>query len=349
MNNIKPVAVVISDVHYSLSTLELADKAFRMAIDEAARLVVPLIDCGDLTNDKAILRGEVVNTIITTMKYAEEKGVTVYNLVGNHSLLNEKGEENALHFLQPYTTLIQHPVSIDGLNFIPYQNSAEKVEAALAEFLKGSLIFMHQGVQGAWMGDYVQDKTSLPKEAFADYRIISGHYHRAQDIKTGRPRNGGVGLFSYVGNPYTLSFGEHNDGPKGFQILHSDGLLTQVPTNLRKHVVVEFDEDALTGVSSITRGPRDLAWGIRSNDLVWAKLHGPASILDKVNKKDLGKSLGVENFRMDKIETEVTRLEDKTEKLTELQVLDKLIDQTGEPDNQKSSLKNLARELLNAA
>ncbi|WP_206687817.1 hypothetical protein, partial [Streptococcus pseudopneumoniae] len=74
---------------------------------------------------------------------------------------------------------------------------------------------------------------------------LSGHYHRTQDIRCGRPRKGAVGLFTYIGNPYTLSFGEASDGPKGYQVLFDDGTLEQIPTNLRKHIIVERDLDSL--------------------------------------------------------------------------------------------------------
>src|SRR4051812_39679990 len=102
----KPIAVLVSDVHYSLKNLELSDKAFRAAIDTAHKLAVPLIDAGDLTDDKCIIRAEVANRLIKTMEYAKDKYVPVYCLVGNHSLINQKGKEHALEFLKPYCTVL---------------------------------------------------------------------------------------------------------------------------------------------------------------------------------------------------------------------------------------------------
>lgn len=344
----RPRAVLISDVHYSLSTYQIADKAYRMAIDKACELEVPLIDCGDLTNDKAILRGEVIKTIIDTLKYAEDRGVKVYLLVGNHSLITEKGEEHALHFLEPYATVISHATSVDGFNFIPYQNSCEKMLAALEKFPKGALVFAHQGVQGAWLGDYVQDRTSLPPEAFADYRIISGHYHRAASLKTGRPKKGAVGLFSYVGNPYTLSWGEASDGPKGYQILFDNGLMEHIPTDLRKHVVLDWSTEQLSGVSSTDRGGSTAEMVINPGDLVWLKLRGPASELAQVKKADLAKLLGVEHFKLDKIITETEHLdeEEKAQAKTGAELLDALIDKSNEPAAEKAVQKSLWRELV---
>ena len=59
-----PTAVLISDVHYSLQTLPLADKVMRMAIDKANSLGVPLIVAGDLHDTKANMRAECVNAMI---------------------------------------------------------------------------------------------------------------------------------------------------------------------------------------------------------------------------------------------------------------------------------------------
>ena len=61
-----PVAILISDVHYNINTLKLADAAMQMAIDEANKLSVPLIVAGDLHDTKANLRGECVNAMLST-------------------------------------------------------------------------------------------------------------------------------------------------------------------------------------------------------------------------------------------------------------------------------------------
>jgi DNA repair exonuclease SbcCD nuclease subunit len=203
----EPVAVLISDVHYTLATLELADAAFRSAIDTAHKMSVPLIDCGDITNDKAILRAEVINKIIESLTYARGKGVKVYLIVGNHSLLHEKSREHSLVCLKPFVQVIDTPefVELGGKRVmcIPYHHDSQSLSTLLDSLRPPRTIIMHQGVHGANMGHYAQDNTSLPKEAFAEFRVISGHYHRRQDIECGPVGEGQTGLFSYVGNPYT--------------------------------------------------------------------------------------------------------------------------------------------------
>jgi hypothetical protein len=337
-NQTKPVAVLISDVHYSLNTLELADNAFRQAIDKARKLQVPLIDCGDLTNDKAILRGEVVNKILATMEYAAVQGVQVYALVGNHSLINEKGKEHVLNFLTPYAQVVQSNYYDRqlGLHMIPYCNDPELLKETLSLTPEGSTIIMHQGVQTAKMGHYIIDKTSLPKEAFANFRVISGHYHARQDIKTGRPRKGAVGLFSYIGNPYTLSWGEANDPEKGFQVLYSDGSLEFVPTNLRKHVIKEIQ------IGDMVRS----LYEVKRQDLLWIKIHGKRSELQQVKKKDMAINLGRDDFKLDLIPTDSENAIKNNKNLKDTEILDQLIDSLSDTDEHKSKLKALWREVL---
>jgi hypothetical protein len=88
---------------------------------------------------------------------------------------------------------------------------------------------MHQGFKGAFMGEYVVDKTSIDPSEVADYNVITGHYHRRQKI----------GTVQYIGTPYTITFAEAHDPEKGYQLLLEDGSLRFVPLNLRRHIIVE--------------------------------------------------------------------------------------------------------------
>lgn len=324
----KPVAVIIGDIHFTPSTLELATKSLIMAKDKADELNIPLIVNGDTLDSKAIMRGECVNRLLDIVYHITE----TYVNIGNHDLLNEKGREHTLRFLNNYVDIVSKPISLgaSSIYIIPYQNSSEAMQSILDTTPKGSTLIIHQGVQTAYMGHYAQDKTSLPKDAYADFRVIASHYHRAQNIKCGRPRKGGVGLFSYIGNPYTLNFGEANDGPKGFAVLHEDGSLEHVPTNLRKHVVIEKAYDDLNDIHC------------DKEDLLWLKVSGPRSELAKISKKSI---LGHSNFKLDLIPTDSAKV-DKVEGLTDHQLLDSLIDNLGETNDEKTYLKQLWRELL---
>lgn len=355
----KPIAILTSDVHYSLSTLALADTAFRMAIDKAAELGVELIDCGDLTNDKAIIRAEVANKLIDTMKYAQDKAVRVTCLVGNHSLINERGRDHALEFLKPYCDIIQSTVEgaiyrgedCTDVCYISYQSDPEQFATILSGIPKGALIIMHQGVSGSLSGEYVHDKSAIHKDLLKDHRVISGHYHTRQSIKCGPARKGAVGLMSYVGNPYTLTFAEANDPVKGFQILYNDGTMEHVPTNLRKHVVIDcvWREGTLFRQSSPrSNGHGEPAIEVNPGDLVWVKISGTSLDFTNLTKEAIRDALNLYDagFKLDKIPTDRPAPKIVTKDKTSNEIMDMLIDQSTEAPKSKADLKNLYREIM---
>lgn len=329
-----PIAVIISDIHFTPSTLELASQSLLKAQYKAKMLDVPLVIAGDLLDSKAIIRAECANKLLQMLSVQDK--TETYIMIGNHDLINEKGTEHSLNFLWGFANIIDKPTEIDLCGeralLIPYQSDLAKLRLLLEDPENPPLLIMHQGVEGAYMGHYVQDKTSLSKGTFGNHRVISGHYHRAQDIKCGNS-----GLFSYVGNPYSLSFGEALDGPKGFVVLYRDGHIERIPTNLRRHIIYE------TGIFELN----NYDWGHQNpNDLIWLKVKGPKSELNKINKKEIGKRLfGHFNFKLDLIPTDLVKV-DKVEGMTDHQILDSIIDNSEETEKEKKYLKKLWREIL---
>lgn len=326
------LAVVISDIHYSLQTLQLADTAFRSAIDKAAALGVPCIDCGDITSDKAILRAEVIKAITDTLKYAASKGVRVYCVVGNHSLWNQKGDEHALTFMEPYATVISAPCTVDGFHFIPYQKSEEAFLAAINQFPLGSIVFGHQGTKGGQLGDYIRDLTAFDPNDVADWRVFLGHYHAHYEL----------GTTVSIGNPYTLTFGEAKDGPKGYLIVRTDGTFSRVILPLRHHIVLEYDASEC-GWRSIRP---DI---LRPDDVVWVKLRGTSSELSTVTKSKVSQFLGIEAFKFDKIVTAQDDITEQYQATSGAEILDGLIDSVASTPELRAEYKALWRELVEDA
>lgn len=321
----EPIAVLISDIHYSLNTLELADKATRMAIEKANELQVPLIIPGDLHDTKANLRGECIKAMINTLKGCRIAPIVI---VGNHCKINEKSEEHSLEFLRPYATIIDKPMRnlFPHWTLIPYYHDTEKLKAYLQTLPKQSNIIMHQGILGSNMGDYIQDKSALSPNDLAGHRVVSGHYHNRQTI---RLPNGGI--FDYVGNPYTLTYGEANDETKGFQILKEDGSLEFVPTNLRKHVIWE----ELVGVTSDQPS-------VSSGDIWWIKIRGTREQLQGITKSSVPTNMP---FKLDLIPTD-TKSSPNNNKLSKQALLDNLIDSlTNTTDDRKNRLKTMWKDL----
>lgn len=322
---IRPLAILTSDIHFSINTLEIASECLFRAVEAARALEVPLYICGDLNDTKAIIRAEVANRLISIIGCGRAR---INILIGNHDLINEKSKENSLEFLRPYCQVFSVPgMSADGFGIIPYQTNPEDFKRAINSFPDGTIVLCHQGVQGAMMGGYVQDNSAILQEDYKNYRVISGHYHKRQTI----------GTLDYIGSPYTVSFAEANDPTKGIQLLMSDGTLKHIPTNLRKHVIVETTADNV--IAPIK--------GLSPDDLLWIKVSGLSSDLDQLDKDTIGNiHLGHSNFKLDKI---ITTNEDmgklSVENQTDSELLDGIIDQSTENDEHKQYLKDLWRTL----
>lgn len=335
----KPIAVITGDVHFTTGTLELASESILQLLKESKKLFVPAVINGDLLDGKSIIRAECANRLLDILSDHNHKTPVFIN-TGNHDLFHEKSKESSLNFLAPYANIIKSPVYEDSLKswIIPYHSDSSELQEVLSKIPKGSRLIVHQGVATAYLGHYVQDKTSLPKEAFQDFRVIASHYHRSQTIQTGVKRKGLVGWFTYIGTPYTTSFAEAEDGPKGFKVLYDDGSLEPVPLNLRKHVIIECTLDQLWDENT--------SKAYNPGDLLWLKVTGPYSLLQGMQKSTIAKSLGISDFKLDKIYTDAPKLEVKTEKMTGEQILDSLIASSGEDAEQQKYLKSLWREIL---
>ncbi len=327
----KPIAVISGDIHYSLSNLELADAATRMSIAKANELSVPFIANGDTHDSKANLRGECINAMIKTFNTAKIKP---YVNIGNHCKINEKSEEHSLNFLKPYAHVIEKPTYIDALSLyiMPYHHDTRELIDSIKYIHKDYPIILHQGILGSNMGDYIQDKSALSPNDVAGKRIIASHYHARQTITL---PDGGV--WDYVGSPFTMSYGEANDPEKGFQILMDDGSLEFIPTNLRKHIVIETDDNFTAPNPLIVP---------KQNDLVWVKIRDTKEKLSKITRPMVMSWLGIDNFRLDLIPTDSVITASKS-RLPEPELLDSLIDSTTETsDACKSRLKDKWRKYV---
>lgn len=344
-----PIAVLISDIHFSLKTLELARASLMQAIRKANECGVHLYVLGDLHDSKAIIRGECANAMLECVREAHNLGVEISILVGNHDMINEKGTTNSINFLGEYSRgaivfdrpgVVQLGNGIRRAHLIPYQNDSIKFLELVKGLKKGSLIFAHQGVKGAYMGEYVVDKTSVEHAELVDYTIFSGHYHRRQSIsQEDNPSLFGVGTFNYLGSPYSGSFAEAGDGPKGFHVLMDDLTTRFITTGLRKHIILEVTLEQLVN----SPGFED----VKPDDAIWLKVSGRAKELAQLSKKKVGLELfGHQNYRLDRIPTDTEVKIDKLETLTSEQLLDTVVDEGEQDPQRRAYLKDLWREVM---
>lgn len=334
---VSPKAVLVSDIHFSLPTLDLASKATQQAINKANELDVPLCVLGDLHDSKANLRGECMNAMIKI--FSQPMKHRPFILIGNHDLINEKSKEHSLGFLAPYVNIIDEVHYEETLSalFIPYQadniNAIRQVRKSAA-----GLLLMHQGLVGSAAGEYFSDHSAIQLETIKNRQIISGHYHTRQTIEMPSEGQSRVsGRFDYLGNPYSLSFGEATDPEKGFSILMEDNSLQFVPTNLRRHRSFSLHASNLIPGLDFTPG-----------DLLWVKITGSRSELAQLNRKTVAEALALPTtgWKLDLIPEDKVVLPQNTPQATKEELLDKLIDSVqNTPEGQKGRLKTLWRDL----
>lgn len=337
----KPVCVIAGDIHYDLKTLEVADKATRVAIAKANELNVPFVANGDTITTKALLRAEYVNAMIETFKTAKIKP---YVNIGNHCKINARGTEHALNFLAPYAHIVDRPTWFTQLDacIIPYFDDIDELRKILKQFDRTITLIMHQGLNSSNMGHYMTDHSALNPEDLSEFRTILSHYHARQDIKCGRPRAGGVGLATYIGSPYTTSFGEANDLEKGFSILMSDGTLEFVPTNLRRHVIITLTAGT-DGILRTTPGETPQ----NDNDIVWVKITGPTDIISRYDKAAVAFILKItQSFKLELIPQDLEVEATTTALLSKEEILDHIISGINEDNDRKARLKKLWRDLV---
>lgn len=334
----EPLAVLISDIHYSLQTLELADKVTRMAMAKAFEKQVPLIIAGDLHDTKANWRAECMNALVKTFNNGILNSNDIYIMVGNHDRINEKSPEHSLNFLREYANIVDQPCykpyGLD-LYMLPYNHDSKDLVKHLSSIPKGSTLIMHQGLKNALAGDYIQDHSAISTQDVAGFRVISGHYHNRQTIKL--PGNG---TWDYLGNPYTLNYGEANDPPKGFHVLYNDGSLEFIPSNLRKHMVYKTTYDELYSYDN----PPPLA--NNSEDPIWIKITGPQNKLAKLTRYEVEEILGYVDFKLELIPNDITTDVAYSTNKSPNEALDDTIDSSNLDGAQKNRVKVLWKGIV---
>lgn len=237
----KQLFTCISDVHLKLSTIDVSMLVLRQSLNTSRELGIPLLINGDLNDTKALLRSECVRAILNLFREYED--IPVFINVGNHDLENKNSDNNSLMFLNtlPNVSVIEKEtiVKFGGVDFgvIPYKRTNNEFLDAADLFRQGGIknLLTHQGYMSAFMGDYVVDESSVNPQLVADFdKIISGHYHKAQNVGSN---------ITYTGSPYTVNFGEAGQDKFYWVIGWEDEkvVMQSIQTTARRHEVLEFN------------------------------------------------------------------------------------------------------------
>ena len=276
--------VAISDIHFKLATLAVAAHTLTQAFMLADEKKVPLLINGDLNDTKAILRSEVVRTILDII--TQYRKVTTIVNIGNHDLDNKNSDNNSLSFLKllPNVVVIEKPsvCNVQGhdLGVIPYQKTtAEFIDAVKTFEGHTDIIAVHQGFMSAFMGDYIVDESSANPTVVENFKlVVAGHYHKAQRLSN----------IQYLGSPYTVNFGEAGEEKYIWSVSVNDGgeySMTPFLTNVRRHEVLVLENKI----------PRKMPT-YPDNTILKVILRGDKKFCTKTKRSTIEKKLPVSNL-----------------------------------------------------
>lgn len=215
--------LVVGDPHCQPDNLDKIKKLFSLVESYG----LPTIWLGDLLHTKDIVRAQCLNAYMTYFTNTQLKHII---LIGNHDWTSKDCKEHALEPLKALydITIVDRPFQEGKTLFLPYSSSIEAFRASLSD---AKYLFMHQGVTGCDYGNGFIAENELPIEDLAAYeKVISGHFHRYQ-VKDN---------LTYLGTPFSHTFGESNQIKYLGIFDDSDGSLELIETDFPKHITEEY-------------------------------------------------------------------------------------------------------------
>lgn len=262
----------MTDIHMKHSNLSLTEELFRFVETTLKeRNLEYLIITGDLNDTKSIIRSEC---FVQLRKFFErtETFLQTFILVGNHDMHNPKDMSfgHSLEILKdiPNVSVIDEPqlVAFDGgmeVKFIPYTEDNKMLMKELKNKEGAKYLFCHNGIAGAQLnakGSF--DDFSISSAQYTKFdRVFVGHYHNYHELENGK--------ITYLGSPFSHSFGESNQDKFIAEINLANGQLDLIKTPIRQHVdIILKSEDHVEekGVLNINAGNPD--------NLIRVFLHG---------------------------------------------------------------------------
>ena len=243
---------VVGDPHVTHKNLDIAHDLVTQV--EAKGLDV--IWLGDMLDTKEVIRGKCFNF---WFNYFRSSKLNHKVLVGNHDYFNLECQEHSLEGLKalPNVVVVDDLLIVDELKaaFIPYVHDDANLVAMLDKIPHGMNLFGHLELAGFDFGNgYICEQGAVGKRYEKFPQVITGHFHKYQQQAN----------ITYLGTPYSLTFGESNQ-IKYLATYDTEGetSLTLTTTTFRQHVTVDYNLNE-----------SDCDWPIRKEDLVRINLIG---------------------------------------------------------------------------
>lgn len=279
----------VGDPHIMVSNLSDGEKLIDFVIETAKKENVKVIEfLGDLFHTHAIVRIEVIDFWQKALNRIQAALIECRVIVGNHDQPGSKEKEQAMNALNIFEQdilnstfalryIVNKPMIIDDIAYVPYMSSKEEFLGACGElYSEGAtkLLVAHQTFTGATYenGFYAEDGIDpalIPQEY-----ILSGHIHKQQEI----------GKCFYQGTPKWDTMSDANEDKGIWIYTHNKDMsikskkfisTKKVVTPIYKYIVNEGEEDKLK---------------LKKNAKNYIELVGKAAWITKMKKKYKGKA-----------------------------------------------------------
>lgn len=218
---------IIGDPHVVPKSLDKGEQIFDIIEEEGNDAII----LGDLLHTKEVIRGKCLNLYFRRIQQSKLNFIII---VGNHDYFNLECEEHSLEALKvlPNVTIVDELTLINNMAFLPYIHDKKELKDTLKLIKNSDVLFGHFDMAGFDYGNgYICDDGLEVKNFKSLKKVISGHFHKYQQ----------EGNFTYLGTPFSHSFGESNQD-KYIGIFDSETLELELKeTPFPKHITETID------------------------------------------------------------------------------------------------------------
>lgn len=181
--------LLVGDPHVVVDELadcqRLADYVLAI-LDEVDDPAVEVVFLGDLYNNHAVVRVEVIAFWNRFFRRLEERGTFAHALVGNHDR-PQSGVQGNVHSLMANLgneglRVVSEPEVFGGIGWIPYMPTPEAWVKAFRDLGSPGVVLCHQTFAGSRYENGFFAPDGVSTEVLCSTKVISGHIHSPQNV-----------------------------------------------------------------------------------------------------------------------------------------------------------------------
>ena len=218
-------------------------------------------------------------------------------------------------------TVVDRPLTLKGISYVPYIHDVERFRNALSAMPKDNLLITHPDIKSFDYGNGRVSTSGIDLEDINIFdEIIAGHYHLRQER----------GNLTYIGTPYTGSFGETDQEKFIMEIDTKTYEKVWHKTNLPMHTTIDID---------LNLESTEIA-----NERI-KELSEDSSLIGRVRVSGTDKKVAELVFP-DNIKKEITILQDEYELSDKVDMVDQYCDWAREIEDYSDELVEISKGIL---